>query len=125
MLLSERLGIGQSEVLTRCPLDSKIVTFVLVAISAGREASPPCPSQRGGERGLVNELFASFQFRERRRWRWSRPGHINVLELRSLLAMLTDEVRAGRGDRRLTAAVDSRVASSMRLSFCCSATTVV
>ena len=37
MLLSERLGVGQSEVLTQCPIDSKVVAFVLV-----------WPSQQGG-----------------------------------------------------------------------------
>ncbi len=34
----------------------------------------------GCERPMVNEVLTSEHWTETRRWRWKRPGHINILE---------------------------------------------
>ena len=54
---------------------------------------------------ILNDVLYQSGWKASSSWEWCRPAHINILECRSLVALLTH-----LGDRRFTALLDSRVA---------------
>ena len=58
---------------------------------------------------VLNDILQSGGWRVEAAWEWSQPGHINVLESRSLIALFRSLVLRG-GDVRFAALLDSRVA---------------
>ena len=71
-------------------LTDLLLGFFEAVIQVQRHCNPLHSSQRGCERGYFNEAMKTLQFAERRRWAWKKPGHINVLEVHSLLGLVQD-----------------------------------
>ena len=61
-----------------------------------RDSSQSCA---GLESPIINELLSGRQWRLEKEWRWKKPEHINMLEMRGLVALpkaQPSEARPGR-----------------------------
>ena len=66
------------------------------------------PPTRGLENQLVNEVVLSSTWREKASWKFRRQSHINLLELKSILRLVSDLVKEKKSIR-FCALVDSLV----------------
>ena len=72
-------------------------------------AEQSMPKVEGLESVVANDLLISGSWSVDLDWFWKAPGHINILESHSFLALLRRQI-LNRCDVRLTALLDSRVA---------------
>ena len=70
---------------------------------------------------VLNDILQASGWKVEAEWEWSQPGHINVLESRSLIALHRSLILEG-GDLSFPALLDSRVAKGT--IFGTSATTI-
>lgn len=86
--------------------------FAVAFSNALRKAFFEEPSSSSGvglESAVSNDVLCSGRSEVDCDWHWKKPGHINVLESNAFLTLLNKQILE-RGDVRITALLDSRVA---------------